>query len=160
MKKIFVAALFAGMVLSMAEGFCASAGLPDWQDPQVVQKNRAPMTATFETDGLKTILNGVWNFKWYETIDSRSKDFYSLSYDDSSWNTMPVPGVWELNGYGHPLYKNVGYAWFGHYKNNPPFPCMEHNYAGQYRRTFTLGSEWAGKDVFLHIGSATRETTL
>ena len=155
MKKIFVAALFAGMVLSMAEGFCASAGLPDWQDPQVVQKNRAPMTATFETDGLKTILNGVWNFKWYETIDSRSKDFYSLSYDDSSWNTMPVPGVWELNGYGHPLYKNVGYAWFGHYKNNPPFPCMEHNYAGQYRRTFTLGSEWAGKDVFLHIGSAT-----
>ena len=129
--------------------------LPDWQNPQVVQRNRLPMSSYFETDGQKLSLSGTWDFRWYETIDSRSRDFYALSYDASDWDTMPVPGMWELNGYGHPVYKNVGWAWSGHYQNNPPFPSDWHNYAGQYRRTFTIDEKWTGKDIFLHIGSAT-----
>ena len=68
---------------------------------------------------------------------------------------MQVPGMWELNGYGDPVYKNVGYAWHGHYDTMPPVPADEHNYAGQYRRTFYIGEEWKGEDIFLHIGSAT-----
>lgn len=156
MRILFKGVLALGLALLSVVMFNVSAEtLPDWQDPQIVQRNRVEMTATFDTGGLKTDLNGVWNFKWYETIDSRSMDFFALSYDDSSWDTIPVPGVWELNGYGDPLYKNVGYAWLGHYENNPPYPCLEHNYAGQYRRTFVLDEEWEGKDVFLHIGSAT-----
>ena len=91
----------------------------------------------------------------YESIESRAKDFYAMDYDASGWASMPVPGMWELNGYGDPVYKNIGYAWHGHYRNNPPLPADWHNYAGQYRRTFTLTDEWKGKDVFLHIGSAT-----
>lgn len=129
--------------------------LPDWQNPQVVERNRVPMSATFETDGARLTLNGVWKFQWYESIPERSLDFWNVSYDDRTWDEMPVPGLWELNGYGHPVYKNVGWAWSGQYKNNPPFPADWHNYAGQYRRTFELGDEWTGKDVFLHIGSAT-----
>ena len=129
--------------------------LPDWQDPEVVQVNRERMTATFDAGGLKVSLSGVWKFNWNETIDSRPLDFFKVDYDDASWGTMPVPGMWELNGYGDPLYKNVGYAWHGHYTNNPPIPAYEHNYVGQYRRTFELDQEWKGKDVFLHIGSAT-----
>lgn len=157
MKKQITSVLVSltlGMI-SIISSAASKESLPDWQNPQVVQKNRVPMTATFDTGGLKSVLNGDWNFRWYETIDSRSRDFFEVSYDDSSWDTMPVPGMWELNGYGDPLYKNTGYAWHGHYKNNPPYPCMEHNYAGQYRRTFELSEEWQGKDVFLHIGSAT-----
>ena len=129
--------------------------LPAWHDPEVVQQNREPMTATFDAGGLKQSLSGVWKFNWNETIDSRPLDFYKVNFEDSSWGTMPVPGMWELNGYGAPVYKNVGYAWCGHYVNNPPIPAYEHNYVGQYRRTFELGEEWKGKDVFLHIGSAT-----
>ena len=129
--------------------------LPVWHDPEVVQQNREPMTATFDAGGLKQSLSGVWKFNWNETIDSRPLDFYKVDFEDSSWGTMPVPGMWELNGYGDPVYKNVGYAWCGHYVNNPPVPAYEHNYVGQYRRTFELGEEWKGKDVFLHIGSAT-----
>ena len=129
--------------------------LPDWQDPQIVQVNRLPMTASFQTGGLKLSLSGEWKFAWYETIESRSMDFYKTDYVDADWDTMPVPGMWELNGYGDPVYKNVGYAWHGHYDTTPPYPALEHNYAGQYRRTFTLDEEWAGEDVFLHIGSAT-----
>lgn len=135
--------------------YAAKTELPDWQNPQVIQRNRIPMSSYFETDGLKLSLNGTWDFCWYESIDSRSKDFFTENFDASSWDTMPVPGLWELNGYGDPVYKNVGWAWSGHYKNNPPFPSDWHNYAGQYRRTFTLDEQWKGKDIFLHIGSAT-----
>ena len=140
---------FLAMVSASAEK------LPDWQDPGIVQRNRVPMTTTFVTDGLNLSLNGTWKFNWYETIDSRSLDFFTLGYDDSGWDSMPVPGLWELNGYGDPIYVNVGYAWNKHYDNNPPFPALEHNYAGQYRRTFEIDEQWDGKDIFLHIGSAT-----
>ena len=133
----------------------AKTELPDWQDPQVIQKNRIPMSSTFRTDGLELSLNGEWNFKWNETIEGRTKDFWTMSFDDSSWDKIPVPGLWEMYGYGAPVYLNVGYAWRGHYKNNPPFPADWHNHAGQYRRTFSLDESWKGKDVFLHIGSAT-----
>lgn len=143
----------AGMALSAAN--VSKSGLPAWQDPQVVQENRAPMTASFETDGEMLSLNGMWKFCWYESIPSRSKDFFKPGFQDAQWDEIPVPGMWELNGYGDPLYKNIGYAWHGHYDNNPPVPADEHNYAGQYRRTFVIGDEWKGKDIFLHIGSAT-----
>ena len=96
------------------------------------------MTSHFETDGLKQTLNGMWDFCWYETIASRSTDFFKTDYDASGWDRMPVPGLWEMNGYGDPVYVNVGYAWSGHYNSNPPFPAEWHNYAGQYRRSFVL----------------------
>lgn len=141
--------------LSFVNVQAREAKMPVWHDPGVVQQNREPMAATFETDGLKLSLNGVWQFNWNETAESRPMDFYRVDYEDSSWDTMPVPGMWELNGYGDPVYKNAGYAWHGHYDTNPPVPASEHNYVGQYRRVFDLGEEWKGKDVFLHIGSAT-----
>ena len=151
--KLLLTALAAGSVFNVAHS--REAKLPVWHDPEVVQVNREPMKTTFETDGLKLSLNGVWQFNWNETAESRPLDFFKVAYDDASWGTMPVPGMWELNGYGDPVYKNVGYAWCGHYANNPPIPASEHNYVGQYRRTFVLGEEWTGKDIFLHIGSAT-----
>ena len=151
----FLSTLLLALAALPAAGAAPKSDLPDWQNPYIVERNRLPMTASFQTDGQKLILNGTWKFCWYETIDSRSKDFYGLAYDDSKWDEMPVPGLWELNGYGDPLYLNIGYAWRGHYTNNPPIPPMEHNYAGQYRRTFVLDESWKGKDIFLHIGSAT-----
>ena len=39
---------------------------------------------------------------------------------------MPVPGMWELNGFGDPVYLNIGYAWRGHYENNPPYVPTDH----------------------------------
>ena len=157
MKKLMTAVLCV-MALGMAavaSGATKKQTLPDWQNPQVVQRNRIPMASHFETDGLKLMLNGVWNFNWNEDMNARPTDFHTLAFDDSGWDTIPVPGMWELNGYGDPVYLNVGYAWRGHYANNPPFPADWHNYVGQYRRTFTLDEDWKGKDIFLHIGSAT-----
>ncbi len=133
----------------------AKSDLPAWQDPGNFQENRIPMAAHFETDGLKLSLNGVWDFNWNENMNSRPTDFYRLDYDASGWDTMPVPGMWEMNGYGDPVYVNVGYAWRNFHKNNPPYAPVERNHVGQYRNTFVLGEEWSGKDVFLHVGSAT-----
>lgn len=151
--RLLASALAGGAALCVADA--REAQMPVWHDPGVVQQNREPMTATFDAGGLKLSLNGVWKFNWNETADARPLDFFKVGYEDASWGSMPVPGMWELNGYGDPVYKNVGYAWHGHYQNNPPFPATEHNYVGQYRRTFTIGEEWDGKDIFLHIGSAT-----
>ena len=142
----------------MAAGSLQAAKKPaveDWVNPAVNQRNRVEMSARFNSDGEQLSLNGTWKFKWYETIESRSRDFFAPGLDDSAWDEMPVPGLWELNGYGDPLYVNIGYAWKGHYKNNPPYPALEHNYAGQYRRTFVMDPSWVGQDIFLCIGSAT-----
>ena len=127
-----------------------------WQDPNVFEENRLPMAATFVTDQQKTLtLNGVWKFKWNETIEGRTKGFEAVDYNDADWGTIPVPGMWELNGYNDPVYLNVGFAWRGHYENNPPYPPTERNYVGQYRRTFNVDKSWIGKQICLCIGSAT-----
>ncbi|MFR7964591.1 MAG: sugar-binding domain-containing protein [Alistipes finegoldii] len=68
---------------------------------------------------------------------------------------MPVPGMWELNGYGDPLYVNIGYAWRGNFENNPPHVPDAENHVGSYRHTFEVPASWSGKDIFLSIGSAT-----
>ena len=133
-----------------------SSKMEPWQDPDVFEENRMPMRATFVTDQQKTLsLNGVWKFNWNETVEGRTVGFEAPGFDDSSWGAMPVPGMWELNGYGDPLYVNIGYAWRGHYENNPPFPPTERNYVGQYRRQFNVDASWIGKQICLFIGSAT-----
>lgn len=45
---------------------------------------------------------------------------WKTTFNDKGWDDMQVPGVWELNGYGDPIYVNVGYAWRNQFKNNPP----------------------------------------
>ncbi len=154
MKKLLLilAAAFAATPL-LAE---KNSKMEPWQDPNVFEENRLPMAATFVTDQQRTLtLNGVWKFKWNETIEGRTKGFEAVDYNDADWGTIPVPGMWELNGYNDPIYLNVGYAWRGHYTNNPPYPPTEHNYVGQYRRTFNVDKSWIGKQICLCIGSAT-----
>ena len=150
MKKLFLSFSMAALSMTM---FASS--LPVWQDPAVNQVNRYPMTATFDAGGCNLNLNGVWDFKWYETVKDRDLNFYKTDFDITGWDTMPVPGMWELNGYGDPLYLNIGYAWRRWHDNTPPFVPEPRNHVGQYRRSFTLDQAWLGKDVFLHIGSAT-----
>ena len=146
---------FLSVALVFSQKSYADSEIPAWQDPNVVEINRYPMTATFDVGGQKLSLNGMWDFKWYEKPADRETGFFKMGYDIAGWNTMPVPGLWELNGYGDPLYVNIGYPWRRWHKNTPPFVPSERNHVGQYRRTFCLDKSWDGKDIFLHIGSAT-----
>ena len=99
-----------------------------WQDPQVNAINRLPMHTNFtplEQENLS--LHGLWRFNYVHTPSEAPSDFFQIGFDDSAWGEMPVPGLWEPNGYGDPLYLNFGYAWRGHYTNNPPIPPMLFN---------------------------------
>ena len=100
-------------------------------------------------------LNGIWKFNWVKDADSRPLDFYRTGFNDKGWDDMPVPGIWELHGYGDPVYLNIGYAWREQYENNPPYVPVEENHVGSYRRTVELPADWKGKDVFAHFGSVT-----
>lgn len=156
-KNMLVMAVSCIMTPSLV--WCASPSkekMPDWQDPGIFEENRLPMRATFVTDQQKSVsLNGVWKFNFCKTMGERSKDFFAAGFDDSSWGTIPVPGLWEFSGYCDPLYVNIGFAWRGHFDNNPPFVPEEHNYVGQYRHTFTVDKNWKGDQICLCIGSAT-----
>ncbi|MBQ6253281.1 MAG: DUF4981 domain-containing protein [Bacteroidales bacterium] len=154
MRKLLL--LSAAMMAILPAIAQKKAKMEPWQDPNVFEENRLPMRASFVTDQQKTLsLNGVWKFNWNETIEGRLKGFEAVGFDDHDWGTMPVPGMWELNGYGDPLYVNVGYAWRGHYQNNPPYPALEKNHVGQYRRSFHVDPSWIGKRIGLCVGSAT-----
>ena len=146
------------LVLSVlcASSLGAQTKMEPWQDPNVFEENRMPMRATFVTAQQQTLsLNGLWKFRFNPTIEGRLMGFEAVGYDDSAWDEIPVPGMWDLNGYCDPMYLNIGYPWRGHYRNNPPYPAVEHNYVGQYRRTFTIDKSWVGKQICLNIGSAT-----
>ena len=79
----------------------------EWRDPEVNAVNRLPMRSSFEA-GERLSLDGVWRFKWVRHATERPDGIWRTDYDDSAWDTMPVPGIWELNGYGDPVYVNVG----------------------------------------------------
>ena len=152
MRKLFLTLALLASFLPLA----AKSDLEPWQDPNVFEENRMPMRATFVTEQQQTLnLNGLWKFYFNPTVEGRLKGFEAVGYDDSAWDEIPVPGLWDLNGYCDPMYVNAGYPWSGHYKNNPPYPALEHNYVGQYRRTFTIDPSWIGKQICLNIGSAT-----
>ena len=154
MKKILPAAAAFLTLISANTVYSQEA----WQDPAVNQTGRLPMRTTdaSKPSGEDMVsLHGDWQFRWYEAIADRDLNFYKTDFDDSTWDTMPVPGMWELNGYGDPIYVNMGYAWKTHYTNNPPYPALEHNYAGHYRRTFSIPADWKGREIDLCIGSAT-----
>lgn len=125
----------------------------DWENHHILQINREPARASFipygETKGDRTIsLNGDWRFHWSPTPDGRVSGFEQKGYDDSQWAYLAVPAVWEVNGYGTPVYASAGYT----FKINPPYVTdtpkesftafIERNPTGQYRRTFEVPSEW------------------
>ena len=141
---------------------------PVWKDPSVNQVNREPRRAHFfafenidKARGDKAAsarylsMEGTWKFCFVKDHQNAPKDFYSLKYDDSKWVDFPVPGLFEINGYGDKIYKNMGYAWCTTFENNPPYIGEANNYTGSYRRTFDLPADWKGQEVFFHVGSAT-----
>ena len=141
----------------------------EWKNPEINAVNRAPMHTNYfayssseeaakadkENSSNFMTLNGIWKFNWVKNADARPTDFYRTDYNDKGWGQMKVPGVWDMNGYGDPIYVNVGYAWRNQYKNNPPYVPIENNHVGSYRKEIIIPAEWSGKEIFAHFGSVT-----
>ncbi|MFI3305271.1 MAG: glycoside hydrolase family 2 TIM barrel-domain containing protein [Rikenellaceae bacterium] len=163
MKKELLSCSLALLALS------AAAQSNEWQNPEVNQINRAPMHTNYfayncadeaarnvmeESENYMT-LNGAWQFNWVKDADDRPTDFFRTDFNDRGWDQLAVPAMWELNGYGDPLYVNVGYPWRSQFKSDPPRFPNENNHVGSYRKTITIPKSWSGEDIFAHFGSVT-----
>ena len=162
-------ALLTLTCLTAMAAWGAKESTPVWKNPQVNQVNREARRAHFfafedtdkarENDKTKSArylsMEGKWRFCFVKDHDKAPKDFFALNFDDSKWVDFPVPGLFEVEGYGDKIYKNVGYAWATTFNSNPPFVSETNNYTGSYRRTFELPADWNGQEVYFHVGSAT-----
>jgi beta-galactosidase len=145
------------------------AKLPDWENPKVFGVNKETPHATLmpyadkasATQCDRTVsswrknLNGSWKFHWSPDPQSRPADFYKPNFSVADWKNIPVPGNWQLHGYGVPLYTNITYP----FAVNPPKvtdePPAEYtnykwrNQIGSYRTTFTVPAGWEKRQTFI-----------
>lgn len=96
-------------------------------------------------------LNGVWKFKLVTKPALRPLDCYAVSYNDQAWSSITVPGDWQTQGFDYPIYTNTTYPWSGYENISPPVAPTVYNPVGSYRKTFTLPSDWNGKNCILHF---------
>jgi beta-galactosidase len=92
-------------------------------------------------------LNGQWKFAYFDKPEDAPLDFHREGFNDRGWSQVKVPGNWEMQGFGDPMFRNISLS----FRANPPFIPREYNPTGLYRHTFTLPANWKGKHVFLRI---------
>lgn len=159
-----LAVTLANGVVSAAPAADTARPAPEWERPEINAINREPMRATafpYESVDLARkgrmadskhflSLNGDWRFAFSATPEQRPAAFYRADYDVSRWPTIPVPSIWQAQGYGQPLYNNIAYP----FPANQPFIPHEINTVGSYRRDFAIPPDWNGRRILLHIGAA------
>lgn len=163
-KKIkIIGLLFILPLLCLAQQ--GGNAIPDWENPKVFAVNNEYTRATAlpyaDKDGaLKNeyslspyykLISGDWKFYWVPKPDGVPRNFQLENFDDKKWKTIPVPGNWELNGYGTPIYTNIIYP----YPVNPPYIPHEDNPVGCYRRYVDIPNSWDGRRVYLHFEAGT-----
>jgi len=133
----------------------------DWEDPTVFEKGQnaphafhvpfASLEHALEEDLAKCeniqLLNGSWAFQWVETPEQVPEGFWQPGYDVSGWVKIPVPSNWQMEGYGHPKFRNVAMT----FESDPPHVPDYFNPVGCYKRGFTVPANWADKVVFLRF---------
>ncbi|MDE6765698.1 MAG: beta-galactosidase, partial [Duncaniella sp.] len=156
----------AFIVISSLSSVAQERPAREWENHHILQINREPARVAFIPFGdvrgdRSRSLDGEWRFHWSPTPDGRVAGFERPEFDDSSWSHFNVPGVWEVNGYGTPIYASAGYT----FKINPPYVTdtpkenftafVERNPTGQYRRTFSVPDSWlSGGQTFLRFDGA------
>jgi beta-galactosidase len=158
------------VVLYTLNGISAGAFIPsEIENPELLGINKEPYHATLmpyanlqealvakrHASSLCIRLNGLWKFNWVPTPEERPVDFYKPEFNVSGWKEIPVPSNWEVQGYGTPFYRNLGYTikkdfprvmsepdkWYTSFK--------ERNPVGSYRREFTVPDNWKGRRNFI-----------
>ena len=157
MRKILI---LAALMLSVS----AQSQTHDWENPAVLGINKLPYHATLQLPSkwkaCKEIvsLDGEWLFRWSRNPEERAVDFYREDYDVSSWGKIKVPGNWQTQGYGTPIYTNIEYP----FQRNRPSVTSEppkdwtayenRNPVGQYVTYFDVSKDMLSKNLILHFG--------
>ena len=154
---------------------------PYWEDETIFAENKEPAVATYmpyeseqamladkayyktpwttPVNNRYLSLNGTWRFHFVSEPSQRPMDFWKEGYDVSTWDTIPVPSNWEMQGYDRPIYANVEYP----HSNTPPYikarPGFNDgganygiNPVGSYVRTFQIPDNWDGRRTLIHFG--------
>jgi len=143
-------------------GLSIAGDTSDWENPEMIGRNKEPahctnfpfsnysqaVQGTREGSLFFQSLNGSWKFNWVKKPEDRPVDFYKLDFDVSQWDKIPVPGTWQLYGYGIPIYTNVDYPFE---IVNPPYIPHDNNPVGSYRRNFQIPKAWQDRQVFIHF---------
>jgi beta-galactosidase len=136
--------------------------MADWENPQVFRLNNEPahnlvipypnllsaLQKGNDNSPYYLLLNGKWDFKWCENPMVVPDSFYYKSYDITSWESISVPGNWQLQGnYDPPVFSNILHP----FPANPPKVPKDYNPTGLYRTTFSVPLHWKDRQVFLHL---------
>ena len=103
----------------------------DWVNPEVFGINKEPARTFFfhfpdQPDDWRICLNGQWKFYWVPKPSQKPDGFYTVEFDDSGWDVIDVPALWELNGYGTPYYLSHSYPPAINTKKNK-IPAIDEN---------------------------------
>ena len=130
----------------------------EWQDPAVFEVNKLYPRANIPQNNQYTerhqyveSLDGMWKFHYVPNADERPTDFFRTDFDDSGWGEIPVPGNWELNGYGVPVYVNTTNDFDNSHLPKVP---VKGNAVGSYRKWVDIDKTWEDKQVIINIGGA------
>ncbi len=137
-----------------------------WENPYIIKENKeeghnTALPRKTIADAVKgnpapdyLLLNGIWKFYWQTGVDNVRTDYYADNYDDSSWDDIEVPSLWQLKGYGKPIYLCAFYPKaISTVKSEIPKISHSLNEIGVYRRSFTLPESFEGKEIFIHFGA-------
>lgn len=134
--------------------------LNDWENIELLHRNRLKSRSYFFgydklcnaltydrglSKGFK-LLNGTWKFKYTESPYETPKNFFKSDFDTSQWDTIKVPGNWQLQGYDNPHYTDIIYP----FPVEPPYVPSE-NPTGLYKRDFFIPESWDSSQIILRF---------
>ena len=161
-KKCVVNTFYAILIFSIT--VLNAQTVNDWENPDVIGINKEEPHSTLFLPSEKAgnpeviLLNGTWKFKWSPDPQSRPERFFEENYSVQKWDDIIVPGNWQMQGFGIPIYTNITYP----FKRNAPSVTSEppknytvykdRNPIGSYCTFFDFKNEWNGKQIFIHFG--------
>ncbi|WP_245903971.1 glycoside hydrolase family 2 TIM barrel-domain containing protein [Dysgonomonas alginatilytica] len=140
--------------------------LPFWRDMNVLSVNKErprtsfmsydskaeALTGKYESSKYYELLNGTWKFYYADTYKKLPANVTDANTNTSTWSDIKVPGNWEVQGFGLPIYINHGYEF---QPRNPTPPLLpDDNEVGVYRRDINIPADWIDRDIYLHIAGA------
>ena len=155
--------LIALMALPFALGAQAqTTEVPDWENPHVIGINKLPYHATLQLPSIPHeeafLLDGKWFFHWSPDPEHRPVGFEAMDYDVSEWDRITVPGNWQTQGFGMPIYTNISYP----FQRNRPSVTSEppkdwyaydhRNPVGSYVTFFSAKKSDKDMRKILHFG--------
>lgn len=157
----FVGFCYTLVVLLAIKGYAQES--VDWENPNVIGINKEAYHSTLMLPSKKSeckeivSLDGTWKFKWSPKPEIRPIDFYEVGYDVSGWDNIKVPGNWQMQGFGKPIYTNWTYP----FKKDQPMVMGEppkdyysyenRNPVGSYITTFQVSPQMKNKRFYIHF---------